>query len=164
LDEAIASTSGPGGRPFDLIIVGGGSFGATLAQHLVALDTCGVHRILVLEAGFRGYFAEAAEQIGSPKPMTLSSEECTGRCASSRSMACRPAPCPTRSRLPHCRWPRYSATRMCRWTSRSLKLRSPWAGRRGRFPHALQKAVVAAQRHLGGVDLLKDLIQRARRL
>jgi choline dehydrogenase-like flavoprotein len=51
LDEAIASTSGPGGRPFDLIIVGGGSFGATLAQHLLALDTSGVHRILVLEAG-----------------------------------------------------------------------------------------------------------------
>jgi choline dehydrogenase-like flavoprotein len=51
LDEAIASTSGPGGRPFDLIIVGGGSFGATLAQHLLALDTLGLHRILVLEAG-----------------------------------------------------------------------------------------------------------------
>jgi glycine/D-amino acid oxidase-like deaminating enzyme len=51
LDEAIASTSGPGGRPFDLIIVGGGSFGATLAHHLLALDTFGMHRILVLEAG-----------------------------------------------------------------------------------------------------------------
>jgi hypothetical protein len=51
LDEAVASTSGPGGRPFDLIIVGGGSFGATLAQHLLALDTFGLHRILVLEAG-----------------------------------------------------------------------------------------------------------------
>jgi choline dehydrogenase-like flavoprotein len=51
LDEAIASASGQGGRPFDLIIVGGGSFGATLAQHLLALDTLGLHRILVLEAG-----------------------------------------------------------------------------------------------------------------
>jgi hypothetical protein len=69
LDEAMASTSGRGGRPFDLIIVGGGSFGATLAQHLLTLDSpdqhvCddqadpvvppagfGMHRILVLEAG-----------------------------------------------------------------------------------------------------------------
>ncbi len=51
LDEAMASTAGPGGRPFDLIIVGGGSFGAAVAQHLLFLDTLGLHRILVLEAG-----------------------------------------------------------------------------------------------------------------
>ncbi len=51
LDEALASTTGTNAHPFDLIIVGGGSFGAALAQHLLYLDTFRVHRILVLEAG-----------------------------------------------------------------------------------------------------------------
>src|SRR5918995_5358914 len=50
LDEALASI-GPGARPFDLIIVGGGSFGAALAQDLFANDQAQVHRILVLEGG-----------------------------------------------------------------------------------------------------------------
>jgi hypothetical protein len=51
LDEALASTSGPGGRPFDIIIVGGGSFGGALAQHLLYRDSFRNHRILVLDAG-----------------------------------------------------------------------------------------------------------------
>lgn len=38
-------------RPFDLIILGGGSFGGTLAQHLLNNDKTHSHRILVLEAG-----------------------------------------------------------------------------------------------------------------
>jgi choline dehydrogenase-like flavoprotein len=50
LDEAVASTSS-GGRPFDLIVVGGGSFGAALAQQLFANDQAQVHRVLVLEGG-----------------------------------------------------------------------------------------------------------------
>jgi choline dehydrogenase-like flavoprotein len=50
LDEALASV-GSGGRPFDLIVVGGGSFGAALAQQLFANDQAQVHRILVLEGG-----------------------------------------------------------------------------------------------------------------
>jgi choline dehydrogenase-like flavoprotein len=50
LDEALASL-GPGARPFDLIVVGGGSFGAALAQQLFANDHAQVHRILVLESG-----------------------------------------------------------------------------------------------------------------
>src|SRR5215213_5499035 len=50
LDEALASV-GSGGRPFDLIVVGGGSFGAALAQQLFANDQAKVHRILVLEGG-----------------------------------------------------------------------------------------------------------------
>jgi choline dehydrogenase-like flavoprotein len=50
LDEALASV-GPGARPFDLIVVGGGSFGAALAQQLFANDQAQVHRILVLEGG-----------------------------------------------------------------------------------------------------------------
>ena len=50
LDEARASVAA-GGRPFDIIIVGGGSFGAVLAQHLLYSDRFHNHRILVLEAG-----------------------------------------------------------------------------------------------------------------
>jgi choline dehydrogenase-like flavoprotein len=50
LDEALASL-GPGARPFDLIVIGGGSFGAALAQQLFANDQAQVHRILVLEGG-----------------------------------------------------------------------------------------------------------------
>ncbi len=41
----------PGARPFDVIVVGGGSFGAVLAQHLFGHDSPRRHRILVLEAG-----------------------------------------------------------------------------------------------------------------
>jgi choline dehydrogenase-like flavoprotein len=52
LDEALRSTSGrPDARPFDIVIVGGGSFGGVLAQHLLYRDTYRNHRILVLEAG-----------------------------------------------------------------------------------------------------------------
>ena len=51
LDEALASTQGPGARPFDVIIVGGGSFGSALAQHLLYRDAFRNHRVLVLEAG-----------------------------------------------------------------------------------------------------------------
>jgi Subtilase family len=50
LDEAVAGV-GPGARPFDLIVVGGGSFDAALAQQLFANDQAQVHRILVLESG-----------------------------------------------------------------------------------------------------------------
>lgn len=52
LDEAIKSTNArPEARPFDIIIIGGGSFGAALAQHIFAEDKKHTHRILVLEAG-----------------------------------------------------------------------------------------------------------------
>src|SRR5215207_1115027 len=52
LDEALASTSGdPDARPFDLIVIGGGSFGTVLAARLARRDVTGAHRILVLEAG-----------------------------------------------------------------------------------------------------------------
>jgi choline dehydrogenase-like flavoprotein len=54
LDEALRSqdsTVRPDARPFDVVILGGGSFGITLAQHLFNTDTLRTHRILVLEGG-----------------------------------------------------------------------------------------------------------------
>ena len=54
LDEALRSANQslrPDARPFDIVIVGGGTFGAALAQHLFYLDKARGHRILVLEGG-----------------------------------------------------------------------------------------------------------------
>jgi 3-keto-disaccharide hydrolase/GMC oxidoreductase len=54
LDEALRSADRsihPEARPFDVVIVGGGSFGSVLAARLLRLDATHAHRILVLEAG-----------------------------------------------------------------------------------------------------------------
>ena len=54
LDEALASTDSsrsPNARMFDVIILGGGSFGSVCAQHLFTQDSTHSHRILVLEGG-----------------------------------------------------------------------------------------------------------------
>src|SRR5215813_4333279 len=54
LDEALRSTDtsiDPDARPFDFIIIGGGSFGSVLASHIFSIDQTRSHRILVLEAG-----------------------------------------------------------------------------------------------------------------
>src|SRR3972149_2557159 len=61
LDEALRSADKnalrPDGRlqadarPFNIIVIGGGSFGPVLAQHLFFKDKTHSHRILVLEAG-----------------------------------------------------------------------------------------------------------------
>jgi choline dehydrogenase-like flavoprotein len=52
LDEALRSTTGDAdARPFDFIVVGGGSFGPVLAARLARRDVTASHRILVLEAG-----------------------------------------------------------------------------------------------------------------
>ena len=51
LQEALDSTTG-GGKPFDVVIVGGGSFGGVMAHRLFQLDSrLRQHRILVLEGG-----------------------------------------------------------------------------------------------------------------
>ena len=51
LDEAQRSADGnrPDTRPFDVIVIGGGSFGPILVQHQFATNK--THRILLLEAG-----------------------------------------------------------------------------------------------------------------
>src|SRR5687767_14816253 len=61
LDEALRSTDRtvvrPDGRPqieardFDLIVIGGGTFGAVAAEHMSFRDRSRAHRILVLEGG-----------------------------------------------------------------------------------------------------------------
>src|SRR3954447_2925048 len=76
LDEAMSSTSGrPDARPFDVVIVGGGAFGGTLAQHLLYSDKLRNHRILVLEAG-PFVFAEHVQNLPNlgvvaPGPVTV---------------------------------------------------------------------------------------------
>ncbi|MBV9925544.1 MAG: DUF1080 domain-containing protein [Acidobacteria bacterium] len=56
LDEALDSTNPnlpdqADARPFDYIVIGGGSFGAALTARLFNLDVTHSHRILVIEAG-----------------------------------------------------------------------------------------------------------------
>lgn len=41
----------PDARPFDVIVIGGGSFGPIFAEHLAVADKAHSHRVLVLEAG-----------------------------------------------------------------------------------------------------------------
>jgi len=76
LGEAIRSTSGRAdARLFDIVIVGGGSFGGALAQHLLYADSFRNHRILVLEAG-PFFLAEHVQNlpnlgIAAPGPTTV---------------------------------------------------------------------------------------------
>ncbi|HTJ55632.1 MAG TPA: family 16 glycoside hydrolase [Nitrosospira sp.] len=61
MDEALNSTNKNGQRPdgsptsdarqFDVIVIGGGSFGPVFAQHLFSSDHTHSHRVLVLDAG-----------------------------------------------------------------------------------------------------------------
>ena len=49
--EALAATRRPYARPFDVIVVGGGSFGPILAENVYFDDKSHSRRVLVLEAG-----------------------------------------------------------------------------------------------------------------
>jgi choline dehydrogenase-like flavoprotein len=51
LDSAVIGRKFPDARPFDHLVIGGGSFGAVLATRLFNLDIAHRHRVLVLEAG-----------------------------------------------------------------------------------------------------------------
>jgi 2-polyprenyl-6-methoxyphenol hydroxylase-like FAD-dependent oxidoreductase len=53
LDEAVQSMNPqrPDARPFNVIVLGAGTFGSALAQQLFFRDRAHSHRILVLEAG-----------------------------------------------------------------------------------------------------------------
>jgi choline dehydrogenase-like flavoprotein len=59
-------------RPFDVIVVGGGSFAGTFAQHLMTVDVGRRHRILVLEAGpmLVGEHVQNLPMIGLSDPGT----------------------------------------------------------------------------------------------
>jgi hypothetical protein len=51
LDSSVPGRKYTDARPFDHIVLGGGSFGAVLATRLFNLDRTHAHRVLVLEAG-----------------------------------------------------------------------------------------------------------------
>jgi choline dehydrogenase-like flavoprotein len=76
LDEALRTVTGRAdAKPFDIVIVGGGSFGGALAQHLLYSDKFRLHRILVLEAGPFA-LAEHAQNLptlglAAPGPTTI---------------------------------------------------------------------------------------------
>jgi choline dehydrogenase-like flavoprotein len=76
LDEALHSTSGHAdARAFDIVIVGGGSFGGALAQHLLYSDKFKNHRILMLDAGpfFLAEHVQNLPNLGlaAPGPTTV---------------------------------------------------------------------------------------------
>lgn len=49
--KASLDPSAPGTRSFDVIVIGGGSFGLVFAQHVFSQDAARRHRVLILEAG-----------------------------------------------------------------------------------------------------------------
>src|SRR4051812_38017509 len=49
--DSAAQTVAGRRRDFDIIVIGGGTFGSVIAEHLFVTDTTHSRRILVLEAG-----------------------------------------------------------------------------------------------------------------
>lgn len=49
--QEVLAAQGPGGYPFDVVVLGGGMYGAYCAEKLYRLGAAGALRILVLEAG-----------------------------------------------------------------------------------------------------------------
>ena len=67
----------PNARPFDVFVIGGGSFGAAIAEQIFDFDTTRRHRILVLDAGpftLPGHVQNLppmSAPLGPPTPRTL---------------------------------------------------------------------------------------------
>src|SRR2546422_9740122 len=72
LDEVRQSVSN-GGRPFDVIVIGGGSFGAIVAERVLFADATRSHRVLILEADC------CSPPLRLPEPSALCSA-CRLRC------------------------------------------------------------------------------------
>lgn len=78
LDEALASTDpaiDAAARPFDVVVVGGGSFGPIFAHHLLYRDPTRARRILILDGG-RFMLPEHVQNLpmlglGVPPPTTV---------------------------------------------------------------------------------------------
>ena len=69
-DSAGQSVAGRA-RNFDVIIIGGGTFGSVVAEHLFIADTTRSRRILVLEAGpfvLPEHFQNMPFMGGAPRP------------------------------------------------------------------------------------------------
>ena len=75
LNEAKVAMSLTGARPFDVIVVGGGSFAGVFAQHLFGIDAARRHRVLVLEAGpmVLGEHVQNLPMIGLNQPAVATS-------------------------------------------------------------------------------------------
>jgi len=78
----------PDARPFDVIVICGGTFGAAFAQHLFALDTTRSHRILLLEAGPL-FLPEHVQNlpmpgVGVPPPTSIAGLRASGQFPNAR--------------------------------------------------------------------------------
>ena len=92
LDEAMNSTpegnNRPDARDFDIIVIGGGTFGSAIAQQLYANDRAGNHRILVLEGGpffvpehnqnMSAGIGHKGDKLDNGKPRTISNLRAQG--------------------------------------------------------------------------------------
>src|SRR5262245_47180734 len=70
-------------RPFDVVVIGDGTFGSAFAQHLFASDATHSHRILLLEAGQLSLPEHAQNLpmlgVGVPPPTSIAGLRVVGR-------------------------------------------------------------------------------------